>query len=462
MGRSNFPIPVSLFFTGSPRTVSLPGSQGNQGRFSSADIVYRRYINFANAAPDELEQLTKACEPASFGVKQENVLDETYRKAGKMDSECFALTFDPFETELIKIVRGYLLEGPESERGIKAELYKLNIYGKYSSLFHLYLVLRCCLGKGSFFKPHVDTPRSEKMFGSLVVVFPTPHEGGALSLRHHGHEWVFDSAKELAAVDQPTIGYVAFFSDIEHEVAPVTSGHRITLTYSLYFEDGSGSDLPVSEKDASSKHLIPPKIPNQEGFSEAFKALLEDPEFMANGGTLAFGLRHVYPIKESLKHVYDVLKGSDAVVYDGMRALEFDPVLYVYYEEKKYSKLVPQGAMINKLVDFSRISFDEETALDILQGEGGIPVRQDGGKKTRTDEYGGIRDPELVEWVTPRTTYNRQKDAYVAHGNEETLAWAYGDVCMIVRIGKAGDRLAFPTAAQVKSEYLKKWERFRY
>jgi hypothetical protein len=78
-----------------------------------------------------LEQVTQACEPAFFGLKQERVLDESYRKAGKMDSECFASTLDPLYTDLIKIIRGYLLEGNKSTRGIKAELYKLNIYSKY-------------------------------------------------------------------------------------------------------------------------------------------------------------------------------------------------------------------------------------------------------------------------------------------------------------------------------------------
>jgi hypothetical protein len=72
------------------------------------------------------------------------------------------------------------------------------------------------------------------MFGSLVIVFPSPHEGGALPLRHRGQEWTFDSGKVLgAAKDQPSIGYVAFFGDIEHEVTPVTTDHRITLTYNL-------------------------------------------------------------------------------------------------------------------------------------------------------------------------------------------------------------------------------------
>ena len=322
-------------------------------------------------------------------------------------------------------------------------------------------MFKLLLGKGSFFKPHVDTPRSERMFGSLVVVFPTPHEGGALFLRHHGHEWVFDSSKALEALDEPTIGYVAFFSDIEHEVAPVTSGHRITLTYNLYFDD-DGHDDAVS----TSKHHIPPRPSNQEGFCEAFKALLENPEFMADGGTLAFGLRHVYPIKGNLKHVYNVLKGSDAVVYQSMRTLGYEPVLYVYYDDdinnndkvnkdegegEDYSN-PSRGVVVDRLMDFGR-QFQECSVLDAAQEEGGIPVYQVGCTVTNTYE-----DPEPVEWVTPLTKYNRQEGAFAYCGNEASLFWVYGDVCMIVRIGKAGDRLGFPTAAQLRSAYLENRE----
>ena len=282
------------------------------------------------------------------------------------------------------------------------------------------------------------------MFGSLVVVFPTPHEGGALLLRHRGREWIFDSGKALAAVEQPTIGYVAFFGDIEHEVAPVTSGHRITLTYNLYFDDGG----PVSENDAVSEQLIPPQLPNQEGFREAFKALLENPEFMADGGTLAFGLRHVYPIKDTLKHVYNVLKASDAVVYQNMRALGFEPVLYVYYDDED-DVFTPQGAMVDRLTDFDGIE-NGESILTLVQREDGILVRQDG---VEICGLFTLQNSEPVEWVTPLTWYNRQEGAYASYGNEPIVKWAYGDVCMIVRIGKAGDRLAYPTAGQVTKEF---------
>lgn len=94
-------------------------------------------------------------------------------------------------------------------------------------------------GPGSFFKAHKDTPRSENMFGSLVVVFPTRHEGGALHLRHKAEEWTFDSAAITSAQETPSIAYIAFYSDVEHKVSMVTSGHRVTLTYNLYFDDAT-------------------------------------------------------------------------------------------------------------------------------------------------------------------------------------------------------------------------------
>ena len=261
------------------------------------------------------------------------------------------------------------------------------------------------------------------MFGSLVVVFPTPHEGGALFLRHRGHEWIFDSGEVLAAEDQPSIGYVAFFSNIEHEVAPVTSGHRITLTYNLYFDD----EDPVSANSPVSEHLTPS---NKGLFQEAFAALLENPEFLADGGTLAFGLRHVYPIEDSLDHVYRILKGSDAVVYQGVRALGYEPVLYVYYEEGLH-----KGVIIDRVVKFKGFfSYEEEDTAEIVERKGGIVV---GGEN------------EQMEWVTPMTTFNRQEDVYPSYANKPSLNWVYGDVCLVVRIGKAGERLEYPRASEL-------------
>jgi hypothetical protein len=312
-----------------------------------------------------------------------------------------------------------------------------------------------CSGKGSFFKPHVDTPRSEMMFGSLVIVFPTPHEGGALFLRHGGHEWIFDSGRELAASREPSIGYVTFFSDVEHEVAPVISGHRVTLTYNLYFDDGEGT----TSSNSVSEHLPLPPAANEYAFRETFKALIENPEFMPDGGTLGFGMRHVYPIASKADHpnplepIYSTLKGSDAIVYQTTRALGFQPVLYMFYKVETRSNLA--GAVIDKVFDLSDGGFYYQTRgiAELVVLEGGIEVCQAG---TSTDEHYDER-VERVEWVSPVTKFNRHRSAFGTYGNEPSMDVVYADLCMFVRIGKVGERMAYPSVSQLKKE----WERGR-
>ena len=158
------------------------------------------------------------------------------------------------------------------------------------------------------------------MFGSLVLVLPTPHEGGELIIRHNDKEWTFDSARALSEVSSNSevhIGYAAFFSDVEHEVLPVKTGHRVTITCNLYFDDNGMKKGPEMSKT----------FPSYESdIKKALKALLEDSTFLPEGGRLAFGLNHEYPIQlepvkidfKGSENVVDTisknLKGSDAVL----------------------------------------------------------------------------------------------------------------------------------------------------
>lgn len=102
-------------------------------------------------------------------------------------------------------------------RGVHAELYKLNIYSGPSGMFH----------------SHVDTPRDSTQFGSLVVCLPIAHEGGALVLRHKEQSVTIDWSASKHEGALPSIKWAAFYSDVEHEVLEVLSGHRVTLTYNL-------------------------------------------------------------------------------------------------------------------------------------------------------------------------------------------------------------------------------------
>jgi len=78
-------------------------------------------------------------------------------------------------------------------------------------------------------------------FGTLIICLPTPFAGGQLVLRHINHNssslplsHTFDWAKQLNdPAGQQALQWAAFYNDTEHEVLPVTEGHRITLTYNL-------------------------------------------------------------------------------------------------------------------------------------------------------------------------------------------------------------------------------------
>jgi len=78
----------------------------------------------------QLESLAKACTPATFGADNKDVMDLSYRKAGKMDVVDFMARFDPERLGLSEFVRGQLLEGSEDFKGMRTELYKLNVYGQ--------------------------------------------------------------------------------------------------------------------------------------------------------------------------------------------------------------------------------------------------------------------------------------------------------------------------------------------
>ena len=83
--------------------------------------------------------------------------------------------------------------------------------------------------------------------------------GGELMVRHNGREVKFDWSG-----DSQDIQWAAFYSDCEHEVLPVTSGDRVTLTYNLYF----GTAEPVT----NSVQLERGSLPIYQDLSKALKS----------------------------------------------------------------------------------------------------------------------------------------------------------------------------------------------
>jgi hypothetical protein len=290
------------------------------------------------------------------------------------------------------------------------------------------------------------------MFGSLVVVFPTPHEGGAVHLRHRGQEWTFDSAIALSTARPSSVGYIAFSSDVEHEITSVVSGHWVTMTYNLYFDDNSWRELAPVGNLTSEAVTFPAQVEAKEqGFRTALEALLENPQFLPDRGMVGVRLRHVYQVEDGrgLDHVYGLLKGSDATVYRAVRALGIEPVLYLYYESELYDSGFVEAGLIDRVIETEAGVVTNSFMEELLKKDGGFAIRLEGA-------WGEPVVHEALHWVTPVTTFNRQSSACAAYGNESSLGLAYGDECLIVCLGKAGERLAYLTIAQLKEEWFEK------
>jgi hypothetical protein len=292
------------------------------------------------------------------------------------------------------------------------------------------------IGPGSFFKSHVDTPKSHKMFGSLVVALPTEHEGGPFPVRHHGKEWVFDSADLVSPQnsESPRAAFVAFFGDIEHEVNEIKSGYRVTLTYNLYFEGvkpaiAPATMIPVDDTDVKvRKSLI---------------ELLNNPSFLPGGGLVGFGLSHLYPIgsnqKISLRQLGKSLKGTDAAIKRACDSLSLDVAVKMVYQSKETEGI---ACLLNKIADPGDEQIDDDIIMHLKKyskGRGLIVYDSDNLrlKKFVEEEIGDARP---ILWLKPLTKKNRIQAHYVAYGNEALLTYVYGEICLVLEVEASENR----------------------
>ena len=81
---------------------------------------------------DSLIDLVQACQPTTFGKGGEDVYDESYRQAGKLDETSFSTSFSPYEAGMVDSIAQILRPGLVGSQifpstSIKAVLYKLNV-----------------------------------------------------------------------------------------------------------------------------------------------------------------------------------------------------------------------------------------------------------------------------------------------------------------------------------------------
>ena len=275
------------------------------------------------------------------------------------------------------------------------------------------------------------------MLGSLVIIYPTTHEGGELVLRHKDHEWKFDANSLTASQPSPSLAYVAFYSDIEHEVLKVTNGRRVTVTYNLYLVDPTLRPAALA---------VTPNLKPISNLQVTLQKLLKSSEFLPNGGTLGFGLAHLYPVafETKLQEMTSYLKGEDAHVYRACRELQLQPSLRMIYDDKLTG--ARYGIMMDKIVRNPIYDPQDECYSSVLVTElGGVLVNKAEGAPIDRSHWAeeGLEDCdcESITWISALNERNKFHDVSVAYGNEISAGYIYCSPCLIVRIAAASDRV---------------------
>ena len=67
------------------------------------------------------------------------------------------------------------------------------------------------------------------MFATIVIVLPSPFTGGAAHLSHGGTSTVYD----CSAASPFETSVMAWYTDVRHEIKPITAGFRLALSFNL-------------------------------------------------------------------------------------------------------------------------------------------------------------------------------------------------------------------------------------
>ncbi len=196
-------------------SVNRPGDYCVQGRrFAPMPRVEVGTIGTLSfpIPPAQTEALIAEATRAPYGRGQETIVDRSVRDCWQIAADRVDVAGGAWAGTFGDILR-QTAEGLGCPAdAVSPVLYKLLIYEP-----------------GGFFAPHRDTEKADGMVATLVISLPTAGAGGELAIRHRGRETVVDMR-----TDEPSeLIHAAFYADCEHEILPVTEGHRVCLVYNL-------------------------------------------------------------------------------------------------------------------------------------------------------------------------------------------------------------------------------------
>ena len=158
--------------------------------------------------PAKVRKLIELGQPARFGRGAETLTDPRVRDTWEIPKHLVSAVWSDASLADVLTAVKYELGLPH-----RAEL---------TADLHSFLVYE----PGQFFLAHQDSEKDDSMIGTLVVTLPSTYAGGDLTVERDGEVKSYRGSRGALSV-------VAFYADCRHEVLPVKSGYRLTLTYNL-------------------------------------------------------------------------------------------------------------------------------------------------------------------------------------------------------------------------------------
>ena len=174
----------------------------------------------------QVREIVRRAGRAPYGRGKETLIDESVRKVWQMPPDDVRIGGRAWAASFQSILSSIQTGLGCADVTVTAEFYKLLVYDE-----------------GGFFKAHRDTEKAAACSARWLLC--CRHRIGAAI-------WscampVARSRWQPASEEVSEVTFAAFYADCEHEVRPVTSGHRICLIYNPLAQGGQlAEDIPSS------------------------------------------------------------------------------------------------------------------------------------------------------------------------------------------------------------------------
>jgi len=172
----------------------------------------------------QAKELIGVARPAKYGLGERTLLDPRVRDTWEIPKSRVKIDNREWKAALRPVLDGMRaeLDLPDGCE-LRPELHSMLVYGP-----------------GQHFVAHQDSEKADGMVASLVVTLPGLSTGGTLVVEHGAERATYRGSRERLAL-------VAFYADCRHEIRPVSTGFRVTLTYNLVLVGDAAGLAPLPD-----------------------------------------------------------------------------------------------------------------------------------------------------------------------------------------------------------------------